>query len=91
MCGICGIIRASGCKVDTALLDRMTDLMLLERILEELSPESRAVVTLYYLRDLPVDEVAKILDMPAGTVKTHLHRSRATLRRAWLRRAGKEG
>lgn len=70
---------------------RMTDLMLLERILEELSPESRAVVTLYYLRDLPVDEVAKILDMPAGTVKTHLHRSRATLRRAWLRRAGKEG
>ncbi len=27
MCGICGIITASGCKVDPALLDRMTDLM----------------------------------------------------------------
>ncbi len=67
---------------------RLTDLMVLERILEELSPESRAVVTLYYLRDLPVNEVAEILEMPKGTVKTHLHRSRATLRNAWLRLSG---
>lgn len=71
--------------------EQLTDLMLLERILGRLSAESRAVVTLHYLRDLPVNDVAETLGMPPGTVKTHLHRSRATLRRAWMRLAGNEG
>ena len=34
----------------------------------------RTVLTLFYIEDLPVREVAQILDMPVGTVKTHLHR-----------------
>lgn len=55
-----------------------------------LEPTPRAVVTLFYLRDLPVREVAKILDLPEGTVKTHLHRSRAELRRAWKRAESRE-
>jgi RNA polymerase sigma-70 factor (ECF subfamily) len=57
----------------------------LERILGELAPVPRAVVTLFYLRDLTVEEIAGILDLPQGTVKTHLHRSRAALRSAWRR------
>lgn len=57
----------------------------LERILGDLEPVPRAVVTLFYLRDCSVNEVAEILDLPEGTVKTHLYRSRRTLRSAWVR------
>jgi RNA polymerase sigma-70 factor (ECF subfamily) len=57
----------------------------LERLMETLGQEERAVVSLYYHEDRSVQEVAKALGMPVGTVKTHLHRARAALRRAWLR------
>ena len=63
----------------------------LERILGELDPVPRAVVTLFYLRDLSVDEIAGALDLPQGTVKTHLHRSRAALRAAWRRHEATDG
>lgn len=68
----------------------VTDSLRLERILTDLTPVRRAVVTLFYLRERSVDEVAEILEMPAGTVKTHLYRARADLRRAWNRRRAQE-
>jgi len=39
----------------------------------------REVIVLHYLADLPVDEVAGILDVPVGTVKSRLSRGRAAL------------
>jgi RNA polymerase sigma-70 factor, ECF subfamily len=60
----------------------------LERLLGLLSPAQRAAVTLFYLEDLPVAEVAGALRMPENTVKTHLHRARAALRAAWIREGG---
>lgn len=53
-------------------------------LLERLSGAQRAAVTLYYYEDRSVEEVARILGMPENTVKTHLSRARATLRRGWL-------
>jgi len=41
----------------------------------------RMVVVLHYLNDLPVQEIADILDMPAGTVKSRLHYGRMALRK----------
>ena len=38
------------------------------------------MVTLFYDQDLSVKDVARALDMPEGTVKTHLSRARAALR-----------
>ncbi len=38
-----------------------------------LSREHRVVVALRYYRDLPVDEIASRLDIPAGTVQSRLH------------------
>lgn len=55
-----------------------------ESLLGELSAPQRTVVSLFYARDRSVREIARALDMPPGTVKTHLHRARAALRRAWL-------
>jgi RNA polymerase sigma-70 factor (ECF subfamily) len=40
---------------------------------------SRAVVLLHHVHDLPVDEVAALLRLPTGTVKSRLSRARAAL------------
>lgn len=40
----------------------------------------RSVITLYYLQDVSYPEIAEILDIPLGTVKTHLHRAKRMLR-----------
>lgn len=63
----------------------------LERLVAELSPAQRAAVTLYYLQDCSVEQVAETLGMPENTVKTHLNRARAALRAAWLARKGEAG
>jgi RNA polymerase sigma-70 factor (ECF subfamily) len=39
----------------------------------------REVVVLHYFADLPVDEVAALLEVPVGTVKSRLSRARAAL------------
>jgi RNA polymerase sigma-70 factor (ECF subfamily) len=46
----------------------------------ELTEMQRAVVTLYYFQDQSVMDVATVLGIPTGTVKTHLSRARATLK-----------
>ena len=38
-----------------------------------LSPDHRVVVALRYYLDLPMDEIASRLDIPAGTVQSRLH------------------
>jgi RNA polymerase sigma-70 factor (ECF subfamily) len=54
-----------------------------ERLVAGLPDAQRLVVTLYYLQDRSVEEVARTLRMPENTVKTHLSRARAALRAAW--------
>jgi RNA polymerase sigma-70 factor (ECF subfamily) len=50
--------------------------------LARLSERQRQVVTLYYLEERPVEEVADMLAMPVGTVKNYLFRARAALQRS---------
>ena len=52
---------------------RANDREVLANALATLSPEQRVVVALRYYRDLPVDEIASRLDIPAGTVQSRLH------------------
>jgi RNA polymerase sigma-70 factor (ECF subfamily) len=52
-----------------------------ERMIASLSMIQRAVLTLFYYEDRSVTEVARVLEIPEGTVKTHLSRARAALRR----------
>lgn len=46
-----------------------------------LSARERAVITLFYLEDRQVREIAAILGIPAGTVKSDLSRGREHLRK----------
>ena len=57
----------------------------LERLVRGLGDAQRAVVTLFYYEGRSVEEVASLLGMPSGTVKTHLSRARSALRGAWQR------
>lgn len=41
--------------------------------------EFRAVLVLHDVQDLPYDEIAEILDVPVGTVKSRLHRGRLAM------------
>lgn len=49
--------------------------------LERLSPAARAVVTLHYLEEMPLSEVAAVLDLNLGTVKSRLSYGLAQLRK----------
>jgi RNA polymerase sigma-70 factor, ECF subfamily len=48
--------------------------------LRGLSPMQRAVLVLRFGEDLPVEEVARLLDLPIGTVKSHSSRGLTALR-----------
>jgi RNA polymerase sigma-70 factor (ECF subfamily) len=50
-----------------------------QRLLRELPEKYRAVLVLRYWQDLSCAEIADILKLPEGTVKTQLHRARKAL------------
>ena len=52
----------------------------LRRLIATLAEAPRMVVILRYQEDLDPSEIAKLLDMPVATVKSHLQRSLALLR-----------
>ncbi|HEY7401221.1 MAG TPA: sigma-70 family RNA polymerase sigma factor [Actinomycetota bacterium] len=63
-----------------------------ERALAEVPIEFRAVLVLHDLQDVAYDEIARILDVPVGTVKSRLHRGRIALAKAMgLSPAGEHG
>jgi RNA polymerase sigma-70 factor (ECF subfamily) len=45
-----------------------------------LRPDYRAAVELRHFQELSYEEIAETLDLPLGTVKTHLFRARRLLR-----------
>ena len=50
------------------------------KVLESVSPSSRAVLMLHYLEDLSLKETAEVLDISLGTVKSRLAYGLKTLR-----------
>ena len=61
-------------------LERSEDDAKLYAAIERLSPEHRAVLVLKDIEDQRYEEIAAILDVPVGTVRSRLHRARTELR-----------
>jgi RNA polymerase sigma-70 factor (ECF subfamily) len=53
----------------------------LDAALATLRPEFRRLVVMRYLEDMSYEDIAEVVDLPLGTVKSHLHRARAALGR----------
>ena len=51
-----------------------------DRGLAKLPPPYKMVLTLYYLQERSYQEIAAIMELPMGTVKTYLHRAKKYLR-----------
>jgi RNA polymerase sigma-70 factor, ECF subfamily len=51
-----------------------------QQALNSLDPEDARIVLLRDLQDIPYQDVAEMLDIPVGTVKSRLHRARQALK-----------
>ncbi len=67
-------------------LDHERFLHSLNDCMHELSVPERAVLTLHFQEERTYEEIASVLDLPLGTVKTHLHRARQKLKMAMKER-----
>jgi len=52
----------------------------IERAIAKLRPEYRACILLRHVEGHSYEEIAQMLDLPLGTVKTYIHRARNELR-----------
>ncbi len=63
---------------------------ILQDALDRLDESHRTILVLRDVEDLPYEEIAEILELPKGTVKSRLHRARAELARTLARIARPE-
>jgi RNA polymerase sigma-70 factor (ECF subfamily) len=53
----------------------------LQKAIERLPVQYQVLINGHYMKGMQYDELAAALDLPMGTVKTHLHRAKRQLRR----------
>jgi len=51
----------------------------IDQMVARLPEEQREVIELFYLQERSVDDIAAMLDLPEGTIKSHLSRARKAL------------
>ena len=57
---------------------------LITEALNDLPEEYRVVSSMYFEEDMAYQDIARVLDIPVGTVRSRLHRGRKLLqRRLW--------
>lgn len=61
-------------------LEQEQDLQLLRKALQKLPEQQREILVLARYQQLPYDEIAQLLDIEIGTVKTRVHRAIKQLR-----------
>lgn len=54
---------------------------MLDTALGQLSEAQREVMLLFHQQELSIEDVAQVMEIPVGTVKSHLHRARAAMRK----------
>ncbi len=64
----------------TAHLELLDNQKMVQEQLSQLPPKYRIVLILRHLQDMTYEEMAEVLTMPIGTIKTHLFRARNLLK-----------
>lgn len=73
-----------------ALIDRL-DGELVASALDQLPADFRDAALLYFMQDLSYQEIAEMLQVPIGTVRSRLHRARRMLQKALWQVAAERG
>ena len=60
-------------------MEKTQRIAILRQIVDQLKPKYRDLVKLRYFKEFSYEEIAETLDVPIGTVKAQLHRSREQL------------
>ncbi|MBN1261127.1 MAG: RNA polymerase sigma factor [Anaerolineae bacterium] len=66
--------------------EKQETIALVREVIAGLPATHRAVVVLFYLEDLSLEEIGRILNLPTGTVKSRLYYARERLRKTLTRR-----
>ncbi len=53
---------------------------LVQHALKRLNEDHRSILVLHYARDLAIEQIAELLGVPSGTVKSRLHAARSRLK-----------
>ena len=67
-------------EVSTAANDAIDASMTVQEALTRLNDNERVAITLFYIEDQPLKQVAKIMQMPEGSVKSLIHRGKAKMK-----------
>jgi RNA polymerase sigma-70 factor (ECF subfamily) len=62
-------------------LEEFENAQAVHRALDELSLPHREALTLHFLQDLSLEQIADVLDVPIGTVKSRLHHAKRALKK----------
>ena len=63
----------------------------LETAIRKLPPEERMAVILRHMKGMKYEDIARIMEIPLGTVKTLLHRGRKTIKESMIKEGIWEG
>jgi len=74
------LLAVDGAEDDPAI--SIADREQLDRAFRTLTVEQRAAIVLQYYRDLTMTEIAEVLQVPIGTVRSRLHYAKRALRAA---------
>jgi len=83
-------LRSSGDDPASTLLERLGTEQVVDAI-RVLPTEYGVVCTLYFMEDFAYHEIAEVLDVPVGTVRSRLHRGRKMLQKALWQAAQEAG
>ena len=72
---------AAAADDDADALEQFEDAQAVHRALDGLSLPHREALTLHFLQDLSLEQIAQVLDVPLGTVKSRLHHAKRALRK----------
>jgi RNA polymerase sigma-70 factor (ECF subfamily) len=69
------------CEEATSEEVAFEDAELIHAAIQKLSIDHRRVLTLHFLEEMPIEEIAEVIGCPLGTVKSRIHYAKLALRR----------
>ncbi len=82
---------ASDDSLPDEALEQSEFMSLISQEIERMPDHYKTIITLYYINELSYEEMSDVLQLPLGTIKTHLFRGRALLRSTMIRKYYPEG